>query len=144
MTAFATAALAAGFCPVIRLRSSTTKTPLERPATIVVGRQQGGGAMARSDVVAARDLDALGGDPAVVGAKQTGHGRTDVVGKSHPTKRDHRGEGIVMGRRVPDGTAEETGGDGPGRDDVGRDAPAARSLAISMSSIVPDGRFVRC
>ncbi len=95
---------------------------------------------------AARDLDALGVDPAIVVGKQRGDHRADVVGLADAAERRHVRDVLVHLRIVADHAAAEIGRDGARCDDVDGD-PARpellRQVAVSTSIAPFIGRIRR-
>jgi hypothetical protein len=81
-----------------------------------------------SDGLAAGNLDALGGDPAVIRAEQAGNHRTDIIRNSNATQSGHAGDVLIELGRIAHRAAQEVGFDRTRRNAVGGDAAASKFL----------------
>jgi hypothetical protein len=84
----------------------------------------------RLDRHAARGLDALGVDPAIVLGQQRGDHRADVVGQPGTPQRGHVGDTHVQIGIVPHDAAAEIGGDSTRSDDIDSDPARPQFLGV--------------
>src|SRR3954469_18215246 len=78
-----------------------------------------------SEILAARGLDALPGDPVALGAEQQRDRLTDVIWQPRPSERGLGCDGLVELGVVPDPTAPKVRLDGTGSDDIDGDLAGA-------------------